>query len=78
MNVLSASISVEIICFKHLQQGSYELKGGIFLQECIQPNASQVAIMVALGRLLLCSALQVEISHSHIRHIFCSPKPSKI
>ena len=37
----SASISVEIICFEHLKQVSYEkLNPGIFLQEYAQPNAS--------------------------------------
>ena len=52
MNVLSASISVEIICFEHLQQGSFEkLNPGIFLQEYIQPNASQVATMMALWKM---------------------------
>ena len=49
----SASISVEIICFEHLQQGSYEkLNPGIFLQEYVQPNASQVATMMALWKII--------------------------
>ena len=49
----SASISVKIICFEHLQQGSYEkLSPGIFLQEYVQPNASQVATMMALWKII--------------------------
>ena len=49
----SASISVEIICFEHLQQVSYEkLNPGIFLQEYVQPNVSQVATMMALWKII--------------------------
>ena len=52
-NECSASISVEIICFEHLQQVSYEkLNPGIFLQEYVQPNASQVATMMALWKII--------------------------
>ena len=47
----SPSISVEIICFEHLQQVPYEkLNPGIFLQEYIQPNTSHVATMMALWK----------------------------
>ena len=62
----SPSISIEIICFEHLQQGSYEqVNPGIFLQEYVQLNASQVAIMMAFWK-IMCFVLQVEISHPHI------------
>ena len=48
-----ASISVEIIFFEHLQQVSYEkLNPGIFLQECVQPNASHVATMMTLWKII--------------------------
>ena len=71
INVLSASISVEIIYFKHLQQGSYEkLNGGIFLQECVQPNASQVAIMVALWKIItVFHSSSWNFSSPHTSHI---------
>ena len=60
MNVLSASISIKIICFEHLQQGSYEkLNPELFLQEYVQPNASQLATMIALWEMIMCSILQV-------------------
>ena len=49
----STSISVEIICFEHWQQGSYEkLNPGIFLHKCVQPNASQVATMMAPRKII--------------------------
>ena len=52
-NECSAFISVKIICFEHLQQISYEkLKSGIFLWEYVQPNASQVATMMALWKVI--------------------------
>ena len=47
----SASISVKIICFEHLQQGSYKkLNPVIFLQDYVQLNALQVATMMALWK----------------------------
>ena len=53
MNVLSASISVEIICFEHLQQGSYEkLNPAIFLWEYVLPNTMQVSTMMALWKMV--------------------------
>ena len=71
----SASISVEIICFDYLQQGSCEkLKPEIFLQEHVQPNASQVATMMAFWKII--TVLFFECSS--LRHIFCLPKASKI
>ena len=49
----SASISVEIICFEHWQEGSYDkLNPGIFLQGYVQPNASQVTTMMALWKII--------------------------
>ena len=70
----SVSISVKIICFQHLQQGSYEK-----IQEYVQPNASQVATMMALWKI-------ITVFHSSswnfiipaLRHILCLPKASKI
>ena len=50
----SASISVEIILFEHLQEGSYEkLNPGIFLQKYIQANTSQVATMMVLWKIII-------------------------
>ena len=52
----SASISVEIICFEHLQQGFYEkLNPGVLLQEYVQLNVSQVASMIALWKMITVS-----------------------
>ena len=49
----SASISVEIISFERLQQGSYEkLNPGIFLQKYVQANVSQVATMMAVWKII--------------------------
>ena len=49
----SASVSVEIISFEHLQQGSYEkLNLEIFLQDYLQPNASQVPTMMSLWKMI--------------------------
>ena len=47
------SASVEIICFEHLQLGFYEKPNpGMFLQEYVQPNAPQVATVMALWKLI--------------------------
>ena len=49
----STSNSAKIICFEHLQQGSYEkINPGIFLQEYLQLNALQVATMMALWKMI--------------------------
>ena len=49
-----AFVSVEIICFEHLQQGSYEkLNPGIFFQGYVQPNAPQVATMIAVWKIII-------------------------
>ena len=49
----SASISVEIICFEHLQQGSYKkLNPGIFFQEYLNPNTSEVATIMVLWKMI--------------------------
>ena len=48
-----APISVEIICFEHLQQVSYEIfNPDTFLQEYVQPNASQVVTMTTLWKII--------------------------
>ena len=50
----SASISVKIIWFEHLQQRSYEKPNpGIISQKYVQPNASQVATMMALKKMII-------------------------
>ena len=49
----TASISVKIICSQHLQQVSDEkLNPGTFLQEYVQLNSPQVAIMMALWEII--------------------------
>ena len=51
MNILHPS--VKIICFEHLQQGSYEkLNPVIFFQEYIQPDALHVANMIAFWKII--------------------------
>ena len=63
----STSVSVEIICFEHLQQGSYgKVNFEIFLQDCLQSNALKLQSWCLFGRWLLCSVLEFEISHPHI------------
>ena len=52
----SASVSLKIIYFEYLQQGSCEtLNPGIFLQKYLQPNALQAATMMALWKVMFCS-----------------------
>ena len=52
-NECSGSVYVEVICFEYLQQGSYEkLNFGIFLQDYLQPNASQVPTMMSLWKMI--------------------------
>ena len=52
-NECSASISLKIICFGQLQHRPYEkFHPGIFLQEYVQPNAPQVATMMALWKVI--------------------------
>ena len=49
----STSVSVETICFEYLQQGSYrKVYFEIFLQDYLQPNALQVAIMMSLWKMI--------------------------
>ena len=74
-NECSASVSVEIICFEHLLQGSYEkLKLGIFLQDYLQPNASQVPTTMSLWKMITVFRSLIW----NFRHMFCSPNPSNI
>ena len=63
----SASVSVEIIYFEHLQQGPYEkLNPGIFFKITYSQVHRRFQPWSIFGRWSLCSVLQVEFSHSHI------------
>ena len=65
----SASVSVE------LQQGSYEkLNVGIFLQDYLQRNASQVPNMMCLWKMITVLRSLILNSYPHITsHVFLSP-----
>ena len=76
----SASVSVEIICFEHLQQRSYEkLNLGIFLHDYLQPNALQVPTMMSLWKMITLFRSLIWIFFiPTLRHMFSSPNPSNI
>ena len=73
-----AFVSVEIICFEHLQQGSYEkLNPGIFFQEHVLPNTPQAATVGCLEDNYCVPFFKLKFFIPTLRHIFCSSKPSK-
>ena len=75
----SVSISVEVIRFEYLQQESYENSTlGYFCKSMNSQMHRRFQPLWLSGRWLLCSVIQVEISHPSMRHIFYSPESSNI
>ena len=74
----SAFISVEIICFEHLQQGSYEkLNPGIFFSRVRTTKCTASCNHDCCLEDNYCVPFfKLKLFISTLRHIFCSPIPS--
>ena len=79
MNVLSASISVEIVYLSICSRDPMKnCTRGYFYKSRYSQIHRKLQPWWLFVRWLLCSVLQVEFLIPTFRHIFCSPNPSKI
>ena len=74
-----AFVSVEIICFEHLQQGSYEkLNLWIFLQDYLRPNTSSCKHDASLEDDYCVPFFDLKFLIPTLLHMFRLPKPTNI